>query len=658
MNKLLLSLAASVLAVGASALTPYQPAKLGMGTLPTSFKQPTGAFSVELQGAPERSFRAEGEVNTMDYTPAYDPYNVTSFQNQSVGMKIAQAFEMTDEVVQRFAGNQITGVFFYTGYNPDRSTQDNLVNTIQKATLFLAYDLQNFEPFYTQEVNLPSNALTLQKFNLTTPYTIEADKPVYVGFYYALSSVNDATIIFDYMNHGNDVSGGWCGIKPVGATSEWQFDNYSDQIGFFCVGATLTGTTLPQNEMSVLGVNSVVPSVYENEQFAIQLIAQNDASNVITSIEVSTKVGDNDPIVETFNTEGISYNQAVMGEIEGLTYGIAGPDPVPVTVTVTKINGNDNTSATPSATGYIQVVPAGKGFDRNVVIEEFTGTWCGYCPQGILTMEAIPEHYPNGNVIPVAVHNGDDMVSSSYKWVDQKYSGGSYPSAILNRYESVEQIFPAANCFAQIDAFAQAPAPAKVTANAAINETGDGIVFDTKTSFAYDMENANEKYVLAFGLTENKVGPYNQHNYFTSDNTGALPGFSGTTEWVSVLYNDVARQYNNRNGVNGSVPANVVAGQEYDYHYNMKILASTPLGDINNLNGVVYLINKSTGMVENACMVTSAQIAGIEGVEADSVVDPNAPVEYFNLQGIRIAEPTQGLYIRRQGSKAQVVLGR
>lgn len=43
---------------------------------------------------------------------------------------------------------------------------------------------------------------------------------------------------------------------------------------------------------------------------------------------------------------------------------------------------------------------------------------------------------------------------------------------------------------------------------------------------------------------------------------------------------------------------------------------------------------------------------GIATVEADE----NAPVEYYNLQGVRVANPESGLYIRRQGSKAVKVL--
>ena len=45
--------------------------------------------------------------------------------------------------------------------------------------------------------------------------------------------------------------------------------------------------------------------------------------------------------------------------------------------------------------------------------------------------------------------------------------------------------------------------------------------------------------------------------------------------------------------------------------------------------------------------------AGVEAVVAD---DAEAPVEYYNLQGVRVAEPENGLYIRRQGNKVEKVV--
>ena len=51
----------------------------------------------------------------------------------------------------------------------------------------------------------------------------------------------------------------------------------------------------------------------------------------------------------------------------------------------------------------------------------------------------------------------------------------------------------------------------------------------------------------------------------------------------------------------------------------------------------------------------TADKAGVNDIMAD---DDNAPVVYYNLQGVRVENPTNGLYIRVQGKKATKVLVR
>ncbi len=49
-------------------------------------------------------------------------------------------------------------------------------------------------------------------------------------------------------------------------------------------------------------------------------------------------------------------------------------------------------------------------------------------------------------------------------------------------------------------------------------------------------------------------------------------------------------------------------------------------------------------------------VKGTEGAVNTIVTDENAPVEYFNLQGVKVSEPANGLYIKRQGSKVSKVV--
>ena len=64
--------------------------------------------------------------------------------------------------------------------------------------------------------------------------------------------------------------------------------------------------------------------------------------------------------------------------------------------------------------------------------------------------------------------------------------------------------------------------------------------------------------------------------------------------------------------------------------------------------------SKGTNTYIKAISVSCAKIlSGVADIEA---ADDNAPVEYFNLQGIRVENPANGLYIRRQGSKITKVI--
>lgn len=49
----------------------------------------------------------------------------------------------------------------------------------------------------------------------------------------------------------------------------------------------------------------------------------------------------------------------------------------------------------------------------------------------------------------------------------------------------------------------------------------------------------------------------------------------------------------------------------------------------------------------------SAFLSGVENITID---DANAPVEYFNLQGVRVENPANGIYIRRQGNSVTKIV--
>ncbi|MGM9865569.1 MAG: Ig-like domain-containing protein [Muribaculaceae bacterium] len=75
-------------------------------------------------------------------------------------------------------------------------------------------------------------------------------------------------------------------------------------------------------------------------------------------------------------------------------------------------------------------------------------------------------------------------------------------------------------------------------------------------------------------------------------------------------------------------------------------------GNLINYNGTDKEVNTGNEIVSYEA---PGSFDGVEDIVAD---DANAPVEFYNLQGVRVANPENGLYIRVQGKKATKVLVR
>ena len=87
-------------------------------------------------------------------------------------------------------------------------------------------------------------------------------------------------------------------------------------------------------------------------------------------------------------------------------------------------------------------------------------------------------------------------------------------------------------------------------------------------------------------------------------------------------------------------------------------------GDVNygkyNAGGNMYFVEDFEGEIKLVLVngqMKEAEIYFTPNAGVDAVaVENNAAVEYFNLQGVRVANPENGLYIRRQGATVSKVL--
>lgn len=74
------------------------------------------------------------------------------------------------------------------------------------------------------------------------------------------------------------------------------------------------------------------------------------------------------------------------------------------------------------------------------------------------------------------------------------------------------------------------------------------------------------------------------------------------------------------------------------------------------LRGNIELKPSKTTKISLVNVVAKQSPTSVEGIGED--VDENAPVEYYNLNGVRVAEPENGIFIRRQGSKVTKIIVR
>ncbi len=68
---------------------------------------------------------------------------------------------------------------------------------------------------------------------------------------------------------------------------------------------------------------------------------------------------------------------------------------------------------------------------KKVIIEDYTGTWCGWCPEGTVVLEGL-EH-ADANIIPLANHNGDALQTPEGAKIDADLNVTSYPNGSIDR---------------------------------------------------------------------------------------------------------------------------------------------------------------------------------------------------------------------------------
>jgi len=389
--------------------------------------------------------------------------------------------------------------------------------------------------------------------------------------------------------------------------------------------------TLPADNIEMTSISTpTIGSIGSNVSIAGTIT--NLGGNTVTSVDVTWDDGSG------ANTETIGgLNIATYGTYNfthGTQLNVSASHSLTVCAEITGVfdmDSSDNcTSHTVSGLAFTPT--------RHVVVEEGTGTWCGWCPRGAVAMETVNGDASRPNFIGIAVHNGDPMTVTAY---DNGANFSGFPGMNVNRKYLGESVSTTA-----MEGFYDQAVVEPTNCDIAVTGTydaGGSITAVVTATFAAEITTEHR---LAAILVENGVtgttSGYDQSNYYSfqsqdlalvSPNSGSMPNFDWQNATNPVIagdmtYDHVGRDlYGGYDGQASSITLPAAANSSQSYTFSGSVGSYNP----SNCHVVGLIINSATGEIMNA-NEASMTLVGLQ---------ENSLVKLFNV----FPNPTKDLAI-------------
>lgn len=316
-----------------------------------------------------------------------------------------------------------------------------------------------------------------------------------------------------------------------------------------------------------------------------------------------------------------------------------------------------------------RVNTAGQTFERKVVVEEFTGSWCGNCPRGTVGLSRLAEDFGD-RVICIAVHvgSGEPMLISAYADLQP---GSGVPACIVNRGDKLDPYsgsgsrgFNHYGLDVDVEEQLNMPAEAGVTL---VAEWADAQQWDVKftatTTFSLSADEAN--YRLAFVLLEDGLTglgrSWEQVNYYSYEFDSSLntqyadddmkfwresPKYVTEMEYNHVPVNTLGI----KSGIPSSIKAPIVSGQPQVYSDLVTTLNQKVIQDKERLTAVALLLDTTTGRIVNADN-TEILPYGTNAISSTETTDNKDNKPRYNIGGQRINTPLGNNIVIENGKK-------
>lgn len=529
------------------------------------------------------------------------------------------AIELPGDVLKAYKGNKITGIS--VGFGSGVNKQCNVFVTKELGTEAMSTGST------TDELRLTQSEFTL--IPLAEPVEIDGTT-LYAGYDYMARSekdyplgydgcTNSYTPLADYITYVMTEDELWSKVYRAGK-----------DFGNLCIRVEISGDNMP--DYFAYPSEAILPSIiWPGTNFSFQLGFNNFGMEEITSIECTYRLGDGEWTTTTVNMPE-AVGAGAIGVAVIPTKGAAdSTEEKFLEAYISKVNGKENIGASLKvSTPY---VATSEWYERRMVLEEYTGLACGFCPRGWYGIEEFSKEVTDGSFIAIAVHNygSDPMSCSAYNsWVNKYVTGA--PSGSVNRmedfsgfnpgYADIKAAYETVHVMCPYDLQIEADY-AKITDPDSGEVTGiseDKVTAVAKMKFAFDKETGDFDYGLAFVVTQDDLGPYNQVNYYSGNQLGEMGGFEDLPSPTPLMYNDVARDIYNWSGNSQAVPKSIVKGEEYTYSRDVSLARCKSLknAQLDKVNIIALLIDRVTGEILNGakCRIGGHSVSGVADVPA------------------------------------------
>ncbi len=468
-------------------------------------------------------------------------------------------------------------------------------------------------------------------------------------------------------------------LTPATNSNFYDWTNVTSDYGPLALQVLVSGESLKPNSMTPEGIAEDISFADRSTPVSISFI--NEGTAPVHYFDYSLSAGGkiltekrytlDEPLTEL--GASVSFPCEVPMPAEPAIYDIQ--------LTVNSVNGEPNTSAHPSVS-HSMVLLQQAGI-RRCVMEEFTGTWCGNCPRGIVGMELLEKEFGD-RFIGIAIHHDDPMTVKKYDLSQFVRSSVSkmkgYPSSNIDRVMPGDPYSGSTNEYhfrANDDIRKQL---AKTTvADVAVQTTWNdpertNLRFDVATTFWYTEEQTSTPppYRLILVLTADGLSgatkEWAQCNYYSAryeERTGQprpykdddLAFWKAQDEWVYTTYNHVAVDIAGEDGgIENSIRTPFYAGVPIHFIYSMDVSDDNFIQDKDCLNAIAMLLDTRSGEVINAAKsrVVPNDATDIGQMGADR--SDGSAEQVFTLDGRRVQQPANGLFIvRRKDGTTQKV---